>query len=222
MIDRSIYPRPYAQAFTYNLTTPATNQPLTLLQVKEHCRLDLLDTSEDDYLNLLIDIATNFGEKYTGRDFINKVYTTFRDNFYNPLLLRRSKVSSITSISYLINNVLTVVDPTIYNFTKVNNFSDIFLLNDNVWPDGIDCVPQAVQIIFTAGYGADNTFVPSDVKFAMLNHIAYMYENRGDNYDGSGGAKLPINSKILYDKLRIVNIGSPEANIYDNYGGRWF
>ena len=73
-----------------------------------------------------------------------------------------------------------------------------------MFPTDVDQVPQAVEIIFTAGYGPDTTDVPADVKFAMLNHIADLYSNRGD-CDSSG---IASKTKSLYDKIKIIDIGS--------------
>lgn len=193
------------KAFTYNVSTAPVNKPVTLVEVKVHLKIDAADATQDDYLNLLIDMARDFGEKYTKRTFINTGFTTFRDDFNDSFLLRRSKVSAITSIKYLIAGVLTTLSTDVYNFTDVTGFSEIFLKVDQVFPTDVDQAPQAVEIIFTAGYGSNTTDVPADVKFAMLNHIADLYSNRGDCGDGSA---VSGTVKSLYDKIKIINIGS--------------
>ena len=150
-------------------------------------------------------MARDFGAKYTKLTFIDTGFTTFRDDFNDSLLLRRSKVSAIASIRYLIAGVLTTLSTDVYNFTDVTGFSEIFLKVDQVFPTNVDQVPQAVEIIFTAGYGPDTTDVPADVKFAMLNHIAFLYANRGDCSDGS--SVNPDTVKSLYDKIKVMDIG---------------
>lgn len=202
----------YKKAFTYNVSTAAAAKAITLNEVKSHLKICLTDSAEDDYLNLLIEMATAFGEKYTKRTFINTGFTTFRDDFNDSLLLRRSKVSAIASIKYLISGVLTTLSTDVYNFTDVTSFSEIFLKVDQVFPTDVDQVPQAVEIIFTAGYGVSATDIPADVKFAMLNHIADLYSNRGD-CDGSG---ITLNTKTLYDKIKIINIGSSARSYPSN------
>ena len=192
------------KAFTYNVTTPAAGRPLTLAEVKDY--LKVTSSDEDDFINFLIDAATACGEKYTGRDFINKTYTTFRDTFWDCFELRRSRVSDVISIKFLLNDVLTDVPTTVFGFTDVNDYSEIFLKEDQVWPTDEDNVPQAIEIVFVAGFGADDTSIPADVQNAMLAHIAFMFENRGDCPPGTSA--LPTTTKILYDKLRIINIGS--------------
>jgi uncharacterized phiE125 gp8 family phage protein len=202
------YPKIRKKAFTYNVSTAPINKPLTLVEVKTHLKIDAADATQDDYLNLLIDMARDFGEKYTKRTFIDTGFTTFRDDFNDSLLLRRSKVSAIASIKYLVSGVLTTLSTDVYDFTDVTDFSEIFLKVDQVFPTDVDQVPQAVEIIFTAGYGADTTDVPADVKFAMLNHIADLYSNRGDCGGDCAGSGVTSNTKILYDKIKIIDIGS--------------
>lgn len=203
----------YKRAFTYNVSTAPVNKPVSLTEVKTHLKIDPTDATQDDYLNLLIDMAIAFGEKYTKRTFIDTGFTTYRDDFNDSLLLRRSKVSAVASIKHLVSGVLTTLAGTVYDFTDVDGFSEIFLQVDQVFPTDIDAIPQAVEIIFTAGYGPDTTDIPADVKFAMLNHIAFLYSNRGDCAgDCSGDSLVPGTVKSLYDKIRIIDIGSDVRN----------
>lgn len=203
------HPRFKAKAFTYNVTTAAANRPLDLDTVKNWLKIPLTNKTQDDLLNLIIDAVTEFGEKYTGRDFINRTYTTFRDNFQDCLELRRSRVSAVASVKYLLDGVLTTVATTVWGFTDVTDFSEIFLEEDQEWPTDVDNVPQAVEVVFTSGYGATEASVPADVKLGMLNHIALVYANRGDcsSCDTSNVANLPVGLKAFYDKLRFINIG---------------
>jgi uncharacterized phiE125 gp8 family phage protein len=201
-------------AYTYNVTVPAAATPVTLSEVKTHLKIDTSDASEDSYLNMLINAATDFGEKYTGRDFINKTYTTFRNGFIEPLELRRSKVSTITSMAYLKDGVFTTINADVYSFENVNNFPYIYLNDGKSWPMDIDCLPQSLRIIFVSGYGESASDVPGDLKLALLNHIAFMYENRGDCSGDCNASNLPSNTKSIYDKRRIISIGSYEKPVY--------
>lgn len=202
-----------SKAFTYNVTIAPAVTPVTLATVKYHLKLDAAeDVTLDAYLTLLIDAATACGEKYTKRDFINRTYTTYRDTFCNCLELRRSQVSSITSIKYLVDDVLTTLSTDVYGFTDVTDYPNIYLKENQSYPTGVDNVPQAIEIIFVSGYGAAATNVPADVQMALLVHIAFMYENRGDcDLLSSSLDKLPPTVTNLYDKIKLINIGG-----YDN------
>lgn len=214
-------------AYTYNVTTAAATTPVSLSDVKAYLKLDAGDTSEDAILTMLINMATEIGEKYTNRDFINKTYTTFRDNFIEPLELRKSKISSISSIKYFLNGILNTIDPSVYALENSNNYPYIYLKdNDLAWPDEYDFIPQCVQIIFVCGYGATSSSVPSALKLALLQHVNMLYTNRGDCGGCSDGSALPGNLKALYDPYRIINMGSYErpaphinglTGLYGNY-----
>lgn len=208
-------------AYTYNITTASTARPLSLTEVKSFLKIDSTDSSEDAFLIMLIDSATLACEKYTGRDLINKGYTTFRDNFCDPLELRRAKVSAIGSISYLVNNVFVVISSAIYGVENVNNFPYIYLKVDKEWPIDGDVIPQSIKILFTSGYGSTASNVPADLRMGLLNHINAMYSNRsdcgGDCSDANGGG-LPGTIKSLYNPYKIISIGSYERPPY-NYDG---
>ena len=197
-------------AYTYNVTTAAAALAISLTEVKEYLKLDASDTSEDATLTLLIGMATELAEKYTGRDLINKSYTTFRDGFFDPLELRRAKVSSITSINYLVANVFTLLATSVYGLQDVNDYPYIYLKDNQSWPDNVDILPQAVKIIFVSGYGTTSASIPAAIRMGLLQNIAGLYTNRGDcGGDYSGAASgLSANIKTLYNPYRIINIGS--------------
>lgn len=194
----------------YKVITPAANLAISLANVKDHLRLDPSDSSQDSYLTILIKSAINFGENYTKRTFINTTFLTYLSDFCDCIELRRSKVSSVSFIKYLKNSVLTLVDSTLYYLTDEIGFSHILLVDQKTYPTDVDVNAQAVQIQFVAGYGADDTYIPDEIKLALLNHISAMYENRGDaSSDSSSATKmyLPQLSKEIYDQFRIEDIG---------------
>lgn len=211
------------KAYSYILVTPAGTTPVSLAEVKEHLKLDASDASQDTYLTLLINSCTAYGEKYTKRDFITKTYRTYRNGFYeqyyedgytyqkhNAFLLRRSKATEIVTIKYLKSSVLTLVSNTIYYLTDEADWGEIYLVDGQSWPSDVDNRKQAVQIEFKAGYGIAASDVPKDIRLALLNHIAKVYENRGDcdmdTADSSLGRYLPKESEQIYNLYRIHEI----------------
>lgn len=201
-----------AKAWPYIVTVPPASLPLTLTEVKTHLRIDLADNSEDTYLTALIKTVTNYAEKFTKRDFITRTYATYRDSFCDSLEIRRSLLQSITSVEYLKDDVLTLVSTDIYFATQSTTFSTLRLKENQLWPTDLDNQDQAVKIIFTAGYGNDSD-VPEDLKTAMLNHIASLYENRGDCDDRVSGstfssaqAFLPVDTHLIYSMNAILTL----------------
>jgi len=205
----------------YILTTDSATEPLTLAEVKTYLRIDTTDY--DNILTPLITTVRQLAEKITGRDFINKTWTTYLDFFpssnYFALLpyvcnypydysieLKKSKLQSITSIKYYINDVLTTLSSSIYYISNEASYSSIYLTDGQSYPS-VDTRKQAVEIIFLSGYGATAADVPEALKQAMLVHIAYLFENTGDCADNSSGGQqyksmyLPY---ILPQKLVLV------------------
>lgn len=172
----------FSQPKEYILAEDAASEPLTLSEVKTHLRLDGSDY--DDILTPLIKTARQFGEEITGRDFINKTYKCYLDAFPTycdgRILIKKSKLQSITSIKYYLDDVLTTLDSSIYYITDSPTYASIYLKNNQSYPVTIDERKQAVEITFVAGYGASASSVPQGLKQAMLSHITYLYKNAGD------------------------------------------
>ena len=202
------------KSYIYKVTIEPVNLPISIALLKEHVKLDPADTSQDTYLELIIKAASGYCEKYTARTLINTTYETYRDDFSsNCMQLRRSPLSSLTSVEYLVSDVLTTVDDTTYYITDSQSYPVIYIKSDEAWPTDIDDRKQSVVITFVAGYGADDTSIPDDLKLALLNHCAKMYENRGDcsndvsmSSDSCIKSYLPTETKMIYDMYRIHNI----------------
>jgi len=164
----------------YILLTDSASEPVSLSEVKTHLRIDTTDY--DNILTPLIKTARNLAESYTGRDFINKTWELYLDCFKNGLEIEKTKLQSITSIQYLLNNTLTTFDSSKYYLTKSSNYSQIFLKENESFPS-FDNIKQAIKITFISGYGATSSDIPQGLKNALLNHIAYLFENAGDCSD---------------------------------------
>lgn len=214
MIGNYYYKRKVA--YTYNITTQPLVKAVDMPIVSQFLKLNDLDDDEETLLNMLIDSATQMAELYTGRDFVNKGYTTYRDNFCD-MLIRRSKVVSIDSIQYLLNGVWTTVDPSVYAVQDVNDYPYIYLQQNQSWPSQVDCITQAVKIMFTSGYGdCTGSNIPAALKTGLLMHINSMYNNRAD-CGCNPLATIPADARALYDMYRILKIGTnqrPPLRIY--------
>jgi uncharacterized phiE125 gp8 family phage protein len=202
------YKQRQLKAKDYVLVTGAVSPALSLDCVKEQLRIT--DDSSDDYLLSLIKVVTDFAEKITGRDLIDKTYKGFLNCFpassCRNIQIRKSKLQSITSIQYYKDKVLTTFDASKYYTTESDNgFSTINLFDGEAWPTDADNRMQAVVITFVAGYGDDDCDIPSGLKQAMLSQLTVLYENAGDcaETDGisSSQAKILYGPYILSTKL---------------------
>lgn len=201
-------------AWPYIVTVVPTTLPLTINEVKEHLRLDLDDKTQDALLKILIKTATNYAEKYTKIDFITRTYETLRDSFDDSLELRRAPLQSVTKIEYLQDGSFVTVSTDIYFVTSSSTFAHLALKESQAWPTDEDLQEQSVKITFKTGYGNTLSSVPDSLREGLLQHIAAMYENRGDCNEGrvSGGIFagaqkfLPVDAQLIYDMYRIRSI----------------
>lgn len=207
------YALPFRQPIDYPLITGTSTLAVSLTNTKAWLKIPSTLSVDDTLITYLIKAATGFFEKITGRDLITKTYRTYLDNFpvvnglyyysgVSPLLpqyqdngiwLRKSKLQAVTSIKYLKDGVQLTWDPINYYATVNTDYSAIYLVNGSDFPQNIDIRKQAVEINFTAGYGADDTSVPDDVQQALLRFISFLYDNRGDCAD-----KDKQNAAVLY------------------------
>lgn len=191
----------FQQPVNYSLVTGAGSiLPVNLPDVKNWLKVPNTLTVDDNLIISVIKSATSTFEKITGRDLINKTYKTYLDafpcvnglNYYtgtsslafkyndNGIVLRKSKLQSITSIQYYLDGVLTTWNAVNYYITDLPDYSAIYLVDGKEFPSNVDIRKQAVVINFVAGYGSSNANVPEDIKQALFQFIAYLYENRGD------------------------------------------
>ena len=208
------------EAKNYKIITPAASPVLTLTEIRAALKLPVI-AAEDDSLTRLEATAVRYFENVTGRDLINKTYKAYLDYFPcvnsdryftgysltpryvdNGIEIERSKLQSITSIQYYVNNVLTLWNSANYYFTDEDWFSKIYLTKDSIFPANIDTRKQAVVITFVSGYGPDSASVPQDIKQALSQYIAYLYENRGDCIDSQDGG-IPVSAATLFTNYKI-------------------
>lgn len=214
---------PFYQPLDYPLVTGTSTLVVSLAEAKEELKIDTSDTSQDNVITRLIYTATNYFELVTGRDLINKTYKCYLNSFpnvgygyapityggygnCNQIRILKSKLQSITSIKYYSNGVLVTWDAANYYITDENDYAAIYLTDGSNWPSDVDNRMQAIVITFVAGYGIDATFVPYDIKQALLQYIVYLYENRGD-CDCSGGG-YPASAMTFFATRKIVWLGN--------------
>jgi len=160
--------------------------------VKDYLRIS--GTDFDTTLTLITSAATTYGEKITGRDFINKAYKTYLDRFPvgdTSIEIKKSKLQSITSIQYFKDDVLTTFDAANYYITDSATYATVNVDCDENWPTDADCRRQTVVIEFIAGYSTLAADVPDLIKRALLAHIASLFENLGDCSDCQGSEASP-------------------------------
>ena len=150
--------------------------PLDLATVKAYIKVD--STADDVLLQSMIESAVDFATSYTGRQY--RADTRWRvtmDDFDNRICLRRSPVSSIISVEYLVSSVWTTVSSVVYYLKKSPTWSEVLLSDGQTWPTDLDTIEHGVRIDFET---APHAHTLDSAKLGMLRMIAAMYDDRGD------------------------------------------
>ena len=143
----------FQQPVNYSLVTGAGSiLPVNLPDVKNWLKVPNTVAVDDNLIASVIKSASSTFEKITGRDLINKTYKTYLDsfpcvdglNYYtgvsslapkyndNGIVLRKSKLQSITSIQYYLNGVLTAFSSANYYITDLPDYSAIYLVAEKI------------------------------------------------------------------------------------------
>lgn len=173
--------------------------PVDLTDMREYLKNP--PTSDNSLISELLISATQYAEKYTGRDFRVNDWRLLIDKFEGRIELDRDPVASITSVQYLVSGALTTVDAATYYLKKGTQSSEILLFADKNYPTNQDNREQAIQIDFKTEAHA----CLSQVVVGIKRHVALLYAHRNDCPDPSDVMGVEsVNS--LYNQFRIPRI----------------
>ena len=190
----------------YEVTAPANNElPVDLEEVKDFLKADSGD--DDALIKALMATATDQGQRYTGRLFLTQTVVgqfaalqKTNCEVYPFIQLARAPLVSLTSLKVWSGGSLVDIDTDDYQLKETASYARI-LFTASV--SGDDDKPYPVQATFEAGYGAQKD-IPQEIQVALQQHIAFMYENRGDVH-AMGKEVMPGVAKAIYNRFRIIN-----------------
>lgn len=187
------------------VTGPAI-EPVTLAEVKAHCRVDGSD--EDGLLSALISAAVAHLDGWSGilgRCLISQTWRQTYDRF-RPGLRLPMPALSITAITYGDPSGDTVtLDPARYVLRQDACGSLVTPAPWQDWPDTGSC-PEAVTVSFVAGYGPTPGDVPASIRHAMLLLIGSWMQNRESVVIGAISSDLPMAVDMLLASHRIGSL----------------
>lgn len=164
------------------LTTPPAVEPVTLVAAKDHLRI--LHATEDALINRVIRAVRMHVEKRLGRALIQQGWTMRLDRFpaSGEIAVPKPPLIAVTEVTYVDRDgEVQTLDPDAYQ--EVRGPLSSRIVRRGAWPATARNA-HAVEITFTAGYGAEPTDVPDDLAHAMLLLIEHFYHNRGETGDG--------------------------------------
>jgi uncharacterized phiE125 gp8 family phage protein len=209
----------------YELVTAPAVEPVSLTDVKDHARID--GASEDCYLEGLIVAARELVERTTGRSLITQTWRLTLDDWpggneewwdgvregpismLNGMMwveIRKSPMLAITSVVTKDEaGTPTTWDAGNYYLAKQpNGYGRLTRKQGQTWPVVVDRYAGAIEITFTAGYGATATAVPHAIRHAIKLAVAHWYEHREPASACASASLMPMGLGTLLASYRVA------------------
>jgi len=204
----------------FKVTTEPTAEPLSLQEVKEYLRLE--DASDERVVQPMITAVRQFAEEHLGRSLMQQTITLYLDtaidtenplwegmrtapdlNYYkNYIVLPKSPVQSVTSVkTYNDSDTATTMAASKYYVDTSREPARIVLRTGESFPTALR-VANAIEVIYVVGY-ASAYAIPEPIRLGMFQHIAHLYEHRGDMGEYLQAREIPAMIKMLYAPYRI-------------------
>ena len=180
----------------FSLVTAPTEEPLSVQDVVDQCQLGEIHDDQRRRVAAYIAGARQLLERRLRRQFVTATWKLYIDSFPGEILITdKLPVKTITHIKYYdANGTLTTLTPaaTYYqtDLASEGRPARIIPAYGVNWPSVRSDTLNAVEIQFTAGYGAASA-VPASLKNGMLLLIANWYENREQSIIGTIVSELP-------------------------------
>lgn len=178
-------------------------EPITAADFRAWSRFDL--HNENQIIDILIRTAREQSEEYANLSLITKSYTLYFDDFptnSEEIKLPRSPLTAVTTVQYYdAAGTLQTFDASNYQVDTVRRPGRIKLTSSASWPAVEQDKINAVQITFSAGFGAEPRHVPETYKTILLFFVKHMFERR----DPDQNSNMPKQIKSMLFKEKVKN-----------------
>ena len=191
--------------YRLDLVTAPITEPVTIAEVKGSLRVD--HNTDNTLIGSLISAARTNAEAYTRRAFMTQTWKMYMDSFSkysqaypwwsgpngatsilspdtsNHIEIPLAPLQSVTSLkTYDDDDVATTFSSTKYfKRTYSGDFANpgsLTLRNSSSW-DTVTRVRDGIELQFVAGYGDESCDVPQQIRMAIQEEAAFLYNNRG-------------------------------------------
>jgi uncharacterized phiE125 gp8 family phage protein len=183
--------------------------PIALNLLKSHLSMLPLEVDFDELIKMYLGAAVEEFESRTKRAIISRVVRQTFDCFpcEDFFCLECAPLLSLSSIQYRNDegNFVTL-SADVYSYDIIETNPIIQLKVDQVWPEDIDPYGfNCVRVNYTAGYGADESDVPMDIKRSLSMLVGDSYLNREDSLaiPGVSSVFVSANSYQAMKKFRL-------------------
>jgi uncharacterized phiE125 gp8 family phage protein len=184
-------------------TTDAADEPVTVDELMQHSRIQ--STADNAWLALAIKAARQRVEKEIGRSLITQTWTAYLDRFpCGDVRLPYPPTIAISSVKYYDgNNELQTLSASVYQIDTASEPARFKVAYGKSWPSTY-CRLNAVEIAYTAGYGADGESVPAAIRHAIMMIVGHLYEHR-ETVNDFQLHDIPMGAGWLLDSYRVIS-----------------
>lgn len=163
------------------LKTAPVKYPISLKEAKNHLRVGLDWTDDDDYIDTLIASATQSVEQFLHRRLITQTWYYYLMEWPDKsnIVLPFGKLQSVTSIKYKDDTgAESTWDSGEYIVDIDSDPGEVVLGYDEVYPTVTLYPSNPITIEFVCGYGTPGSDVENAIRHAIKLTISDLYENR--------------------------------------------
>jgi len=171
--------------------------PVSLQEAKEHLRIDDDNTDHDFDIAMRLTAAREWVEIFCRRKLITQTVTKYfhewpsGDHFVLPY----GQLQSVSSIKYKdTDGDQTTWDSSEYIVDTDEEPGRVVLGYGESWPSTTLYPTNAIEIIYSCGYGAYAGSVPEMIKSAIKLHLSDYFENRESIIIGAGLATVKLDT----------------------------
>jgi uncharacterized phiE125 gp8 family phage protein len=193
------------------LTTPPTQEPITVDDVLDFSRVDA-DT-DTALVDTLITVARQHIEgAHLNRSLLTQTWDWYLDDFpcvtdrnpWGSFIVPRPPLQSVSYIKYTdTDGALQTLSSSLYTVDTSSEPGRITVAYGESWPS-VRCIPNAVNVRFIAGW-SDVNAIPEPIKQAIRVRTTQLYEHREEILIGASVADLPT-VELLLAEYRMYGI----------------
>jgi len=185
----------------YKVATQPVLKPFTTAYLKTWLKIPSSVTAEDTLLDDMIQSAMVWAEQLTNKALLTQTIEEYYDSppHGSILKLSLSPVQSVTSVSFYYNGSYTAWDASNYTTDLVSEPCRIVKKNSISWPSYDLSTPNVIKVVYVAGSTAA-TGIPKTIMQAMLQKLAYMYENREDIPGGANNRQRSADALAMFNR----------------------
>lgn len=187
----------------FKVATPPSSEPFTTAYVKNWLKVSV--STDDTLIDDLVKAARVWAEQVTGRALMQQTIEEYYDCLpaCGVFSLTLAPVQSVTSVSFKYSGTYTAWNISNYETDLINEPGRIVKKSTSSFPTVDTLSPNVVKIVYVAG-AASATDIPYTIRQAMLQMIAFVYENREDIPLGNNGNPRVRSAYALLSANRIL------------------